>query len=576
MWRALSFLRDKPEASASSPAFRGDATASNYGMHLHPRESRDSGFSPNGLPRNDRGYHAAKLAILFLTLCLTACGQTGPQFTILSGSENEVLEPLVQEFCKSRGATCDMRFQGSLDIALSLKPGSELKADAVWPAASIWIDMFDTARHVKSVKSIAQMPVILGVRRSKAEALGWIGAKVTTKDILAAVESGKLRFLMTSATQSNSGASAYLAMLASAIGKPDLIEAGDIEREDVAATVRALLRGVERSSGSSGWLADLYLEDTRNGAHYLAMWNYEAVIKETNDKLKAAGYEPLYAIYPADGVAVADSPLGFVDRGRAKEVEAFFNDLQAFLLKPETQARIAETGRRVELGRAKLLAADPATNLDPSRLVTVVRPPEPQVIQKALAAYQEALRRPSLTALCLDLSGSMQGHGETQLLEAMRFLLTPARTREMLVQWSKQDEILVLPFNDHVLWQASSSGEEQAQAGLLTQTLALHAGGGTDFYTCGARALAAMKPTLDAGTHLAAIVIMTDGKSQGSRATFEQPWRADGGRVPVFGVTFGDEADRSQLDALAQLTGGRVFDGTKNLTDAFRAVRGYN
>jgi hypothetical protein len=47
--------------------------------------------------------------------------------------------------------------------------------------------MYDTARRVKSVKSIAQMPVILGVRRSKAQALGWIGARVTTKDILAAV-----------------------------------------------------------------------------------------------------------------------------------------------------------------------------------------------------------------------------------------------------------------------------------------------------------------------------------------------------------------------------------------------------
>ena len=47
-------------------------------------------------------------------------------------------------------------------------------------------------------------------------------------------------------------------------------------------------------------------------------------------------------------------------------------------------------------------------------------------------------------------------------------------------------------------------------------------------------------------------------------------------RVPVFGVTFGDDADRSQLDNLAAMTGGRVFDGTKSLTQAFRAVRGYN
>jgi Ca-activated chloride channel family protein len=169
----------------------------------------------------------------------------------------------------------------------------------------------------------------------------------------------------------------------------------------------------------------------------------------------------------------------------------------------------------------------------------------------------------------------MQGAGETQLLDAMRFLLTPARTREVLVQWSKADEILVLPFSDRVLWMERATGDEGQQAALLARALQLKADGGTDFYTCGARALAAMKPILDGGRHLPAIVIMTDGKSQGAMATFENAWRADGQRVPVFGVTFG-AADRSQLDTLAKLTGGRVFDGTKSLTDAFRAVRGYN
>src|SRR6476660_9372220 len=125
---------------------------------------------------------------LLLALALGACSGPGQQFTIMSGPENDVLEPMVQEFCKSRNADCSVKYQGSLDIALALKPGNDPEADAVWPAASIWIDMFDTARRVKSVKSIAQMPVILGVRRSKAQALGWIGAKVTTRDILAAVE----------------------------------------------------------------------------------------------------------------------------------------------------------------------------------------------------------------------------------------------------------------------------------------------------------------------------------------------------------------------------------------------------
>ena len=194
------------------------------------------------LVRFPRRLLALLAAAPLLAVLLASCSNNaGPQFTIVSGSENEVLEPLVQEFCKSRNASCTMRYLGSLDIALSLKPGNDPAADAVWPAASIWIDMFDTARRVKSVKSIAQMPVILGVRRSKAEALGWIGAKVTSKDILAAVEAGKLKFLMTSATQSNSGASAYLAMLAAGIGKPDLIEAGDLDKGEVLATARGLL-----------------------------------------------------------------------------------------------------------------------------------------------------------------------------------------------------------------------------------------------------------------------------------------------------------------------------------------------
>ena len=168
------------------------------------------------------------------------------------------------------------------------------------------------------------------------------------------------------------------------------------------------------------------------------------------------------------------------------------------------------------------------------------------MIQKALPIYQEALRRPSLTALCLDVSGSMQGAGETQLLDAMRFLLTPgAHPRGAGAMDRRPTEILVLPFSDHVLWTARASGEEAEQAGLLAQALQLHAGGGTDFYTCGARALAAMKPLLDGGHHLPAIVIMTDGKSQGAMSTFETVWRADGRRVPVFGVTFG-ERSRSQ------------------------------
>lgn len=515
------------------------------------------------------------IVCLALILGTAGCGGTqGPSFDIVSGSENQPLEPMVQEFCKEKRAACKMTYEGSLDIGLGLKPGQDVKFDAVWPASGIWIAMFDTGRRVSGLKSISQNPVVLGVRKSKAEALGWTGAPVSMADILSAVESGKLRFLMTSATQSNSGASAYIAMLSAALGSKSVLSEADLSAASADMAGR-LLRGVERSAGSSGWLADLYLSSAAKGLVYDAMWNYEAVIKETNDKLRAAGKELLWAVYPTEGVAMSDSPIGFVERGRGPEVRQFFDELQAWLLSPEIQARIAQTGRRVPPERAPAAAPEPDWNFDPGRLVTAVPLPEPDVIRKALILYQEALRRPSLSALCLDFSGSMKDDGENALQHAMEFLLTPERAAELLVQWSPRDRIFVIPFNGTVINSWEGTGQAPDQATLLDHVRTMRADGGTDMYACAAEGLRRMRTLPNRENYLPAIIIMTDGKSEGDPTEFLSRLSPQDRTTPIFGITFG-EADRSQLDVLATGTGGRVFDGSKDLTNAFRSARGYN
>lgn len=511
---------------------------------------------------------------LAATLLLTGCDQRGPEFSIISGSENTVVEPIVQAFCKQKGATCTMTYAGTLDIGLALQSQEGVKQDAVWPASSVWVDMFDAGRKVKSLTSIVQMPVILGVRKSKAEELGWVGRQVYMRDILAAVNNGSLKFLMTSATQSNSGASAYLAMLSSALAGKEVIEPGDLDKPDVQATVKQLLAGVERSSGSSGWLADLYIASANAGRLYDAMWNYEAVLKETNDTLVAGGKEPLYFIYPVDGIAVADSPLGFVDHGRGADVEAFFNDLLAYLQTPDVQKRIADTGRRIPLGTVAA-KPQPQWNFDPTKLVAAIRFPEPTVIRQALVLYQTALRKPSLTAICLDFSGSMKGRGEEQLQQAMQFLFTPAEIDKVLVQWTPSDKVVVIPFDSSVRRIFESSGMAADQAALLADVSGERAGGGTDMYACAGNAIETIARTSDHDAYLPAIVIMTDGRSEGDPDRFMRIWQATEPRVPVFGITFGD-VDKTQLNALAQKTSARVFDGTSDLAGAFRAVRGYN
>src|ERR1700752_2714094 len=136
--------------------------------------------------------------LLLALLLLAACNSGNVKFSIVSGSENTVLEPIVQEFCAKQGATCAITYQGSLDIGLGLQRPQGIDQDAVWPASSVWVDLFDSGRKVRNLTSIAQMPVILGVRKSKAAELGWTGKQVFMKDILAAVKDDKLKFLMTS------------------------------------------------------------------------------------------------------------------------------------------------------------------------------------------------------------------------------------------------------------------------------------------------------------------------------------------------------------------------------------------
>ena len=517
---------------------------------------------------------AAALVLAALTL-LGSCALRAPNFVIVAGSENESLQPLVQRFCRQQRVTCEMRFAGSLDIGLSLRPGQTQEADAVWPASGLWIDLYDTGRRVRNLRSIYQTPVVLGVRLSKAQELGWTNRPVHMSDILQAVEGGRLTFLMTSATQSNSGATAYLAMLATALGTPETLTSAQLQDPRVADTARRMLRGVARTSGSSGWLGQLYRDTAAEGHPYDAMWNYEAVINETNDLLTARHLEPLWAVYPVEGSAIADAPLGYVSRGQPASTEQFFGRLQAFLTSPEAQGEIARLGRRIPLGRAAPAPAEPGWNFNPARLVTAISPPDPAVIRDALNLYQETLRRPSLTAICLDYSGSMEGRGETQLNAALNFLFTPERTREALVQWSPRDNVIVIPFNDDVIDTVEGTGQPADQARILSDLTKRRADGGTNMYACGHRALQLMRGRLQGGNFLPAIVMMTDGRSDDNLDQFMTAWRDEGHEIPVFGITFGD-ADRSQLDDLATRTRARVFDGGQNLADAFRSARGYN
>jgi Ca-activated chloride channel family protein len=195
------------------------------------------------------------LVVLIVLLPVLGCDMSAPTgFTIFSGSENEALAPIVQEFAKSQGVTLTMTYMGSVDIANALHDGKAIEADAVWPASRLWLPLGDTQKVVRDDVSIMREPVIFGVRRSVADKLGWSrNPKVELSDILAAAQAGKFRYAATSATQSNSGASLYFAALQTMSGHPDQpLQSSDLDSPETRRKLKAMFATVNRSSASSG------------------------------------------------------------------------------------------------------------------------------------------------------------------------------------------------------------------------------------------------------------------------------------------------------------------------------------
>ena len=497
----------------------------------------------------------------------------GEKIRILSGSENQELEGILKECAKKTGVNLEITYQGSVDIMRTLLQGAG-EYDAVWPASSLWLSLGHTGHLVKHAQSVSLTPVVFGIRESLAQELGFTQGDVSVRDILQAIREGKMSFCMTSATQSNSGSSAYLGFLYALLGTDELT-AQDLESKSLKTDIRELLSGIDRSSGSSDWLKEMFLK-----GDFDAMVNYECLIISANRQLEQEGRETLYAVYPYDGLSIADSPLGYVDHGDDKKEEAFLK-VQEYLLSQEAQDDIQRTGRRtgyegVKEGNEDVFRKD--WGIDAERILSPIPVPSAEVLLEALNLYQTEFRKPSLTVYCLDFSGSMKGKGNEQLVEAMGQILIQENAAKNLLLAGEDEVNIIIPFSDTAFdtWIAPDASADSLE-GLYREIEEEISVGGTDIYQAARVGLELIAANYDLGRYTPAIILMTDGMSNGSGnfEDFREAYEAVGADVPVFSILFGD-AKKSELEALAELTNARVFDGRKDLVGAFRSVKGYN
>ena len=214
-------------------------------------------------------------------------------FKIIASQENEDLEGLLQDYATQNNIEIEVDYAGTIEIMDKLNANEEY--DAVWASNSIWLYMLSNEVSIKNSKSTSINPVVFGIVKSKAEELGFTQKDVYTKDILNAIEEGKLKFNMSSATQTNTGATAYLGFLTTLAGNPEILREQDLESEELKISLKTIFSGMSRSSGTEEFLEEMFL----NG-NYDAVVTYEASIINLNKELESRGKEPLYVIYAKD------------------------------------------------------------------------------------------------------------------------------------------------------------------------------------------------------------------------------------------------------------------------------------
>lgn len=491
-------------------------------------------------------------------------------FSIISSSENEVLDSKIKEFAKKEKLDIDITYDDTLKITKRLNNGEQF--DAVWLSNSIWMYALDSDKiKVSDTKSTSINPIIFGIKESKAKELGFIGRDVYTKDIVDAVQGGKLKFSMSNPVTTNSGASAYLGILTTLAGNPEVLTSETLKNEELKTKLKTFFSGLERSSGDEDYLEEMFVK-----GDYEAVFTYESSIININKQLKKNGKETLYAIYPIDGVSISDSPIGYIDQKNEKKKETY-TKLTEYLLGNDGQDLLASMGRRTWYGgitdSADKKVFNPDWGIDTKKYISPLKYPSTSVIKEALRLYQEALRKPVHVVFCLDYSGSMFGDGITELRDAMDFVLTDRAADEML-QFTGNDVIDVIPFSSGYTYSWHANSEEEI-ARLLQNIKAHEPGGGTALYPATQEALKILKDE-DKNNYNTSVIVMTDGAGNiGTFDELERYYKSVKSDIPIYSIKFAS-ADESQLRRMATLSNGKVFDGSKSLVDAFTEVRGYN
>jgi Ca-activated chloride channel family protein len=492
---------------------------------------------------------------------------------VLAGSELKDLEPMLPQVQSATGVNLKFDFVGTLDGAQQIAGGDS--HPLAWFSSNRYLSLLQGSKnHVVAQQAIMLSPVVMGVKHSAAQRLGWAGkTDLTWRDIAAASKAGSLRFAMTDPSASNSGFSALAGVASAFSASGAALDSGQID----SAALKDFFTGQKLTAGSSGFLADSFVrsQDDLDG-----LINYESILLSLNAGGKL--HEQLDMLYPKEGIVTADYPLMLLASNG--DTRSKYDKVVSYLRSDKVQQQImSSTARRPSVPTVPLDARFPKTVL-----VELAFPGSLSVVNNLITAYLDSVRPPSTTTYVLDLSGSMQGDRLDSLKRALDNLTgLDTSVTGSFARFRRREHITIVTFSSQVQDTREFdindiTPQSQDFARLRAYIDGLQAGGGTAIYDAMYQAFQITgKQKAADPNRFYSVVLMTDGESNTGRdgnqfLTDFHGLPEDTQKIKAFTVLLG-EASPDQLSQLADLPGGQVFDARKApLSQIFKQVRGYN
>ena len=518
------------------------------------------------------------LMLLLLAFLLAACGGgDGPprNAVVVNVTANTELTAWLQEsltlFNDEQVETSDGK---TVFVQLTPMESGQAVVDmsemqelpALWlPDSPVWTNVL-AERGLNSFQgdcvSTAQSPLVIGMWRPVAEALGWPGRSLGWLDVgsLAADPSAweyysggqfgpALRIGHTHPGLSDSGASTLLAVVQAAQSQVDPVSASDIEQPIVQASVSAFESAVSWFGADTDTLGRTMSE---RGASYLgAAVMYESTVVRYGQS-GANGFD-IIPVYPFEGTFMATFPACINSAADAETQEAatLFRD---FLLSVESQQRAMNQGLRPVSNQVIISAPlDAARGVDLSQPEVLFGQPSAQTIYAVQDLWQAARKDVNLVML-LDVSGSMEG----SKIRGMR-----AAAVQFVEQMGDEDYLTIIGFSDEPYLYMDRKMVADGRAEMISTINAMQAGGGTALYDAiGAGAYMINESSSSSAAN--AMVLLTDGLDTNSiRFTFNDDLIdvATANDTSVFTIAYGDDADSDILRDLATRANGNFYQG---------------